>query len=344
MRRSIERCPGVSPSRFLPHSSCCVGFPIGIKVNLDRGAFVQVATILVIEDSNGQRAEICAALATSGLFDRVLEAHNGIEGLKLLLSGRPDFVLCDLEMPGLDGEKLLRMSKGAGPSGEDVPFLVLTAVMDPVRRARLLQDGASDAITKPFHTADLIARIALHLKLLYAQRELVEKNLELERLSRTDPLTGLANRRELNRVLEAEFKRSRRYGVSFAVAMADIDFFKSVNDEYGHPAGDLVLQRVADTTRDIVRETDCGGRFGGEEFLAILGTNDDEGARVFAERWRRAVEELKVEVEGGQTVAVTISIGIASWDPKLLTAQPMIDLADAALYRAKASGRNQICS
>lgn len=303
-----------------------------------------MATILVIEDSDGQRAEICAALDTSGLFDRVVEAHNGIEGLKLLLSVHPDLVLCDLEMPGLDGEKLLRMSRGAGRSGEDVPFLVLTAVRDPARRARLLQDGASDTITKPFHTADLIARLALHLKLLCAQRELTEKNLELERLSRTDPLTGLANRRELNRVLDVEFKRSRRYGLSFAVAIADIDFFKSVNDEHGHPVGDLVLKRVADSMREIVRETDCGGRFGGEEFLAILGTNDDEGARVFAERWRRAVEGIKVELDGGETVTVTISIGIASWDPKYLSTQPMIEMADAALYRAKESGRNRVCS
>ena len=210
-----------------------------------QGDSVQVATILVIEDSDGQRAEICAALDTSGLFDRVIEANDGIEGLKLLLSSQPDLVLCDLEMPGLDGEKLLRMSKRSGPSGQAVPFLVLTAVVDQARRARLLEDGASDTITKPFHTADLIARIALHLKLLYAQRELIEKNLELQRLSLTDSLTGLANRRELERVLELEFDRSNRYGVPFALAMGDVDFFKSVNDEYGHPVGDLVLQRVA---------------------------------------------------------------------------------------------------
>jgi len=302
-----------------------------------------VATILVIEDSEGQRAEICAALDTSGLFDHVIEAANGIEGLKLLLSSHPDLVLCDLEMPGLDGEKLLRMSKGSGRSGEDIPFLVLTAVMDPARRARLLQDGASDTITKPFHTDDLIARIALHLKLLCAQRELIEKNVELERLTRTDPLTGLANRRELSRVLEAETRRSRRYGVPFAVALADVDLFKSVNDEYGHPVGDILLKRVADTMRDVVRETDCGGRFGGEEFLAVLGTNDVEGARVFAERWREAVEDIKMELDAGETVTVTISIGIASWNGESDSAEAMLERADAALYRAKAAGRNRVC-
>lgn len=302
-----------------------------------------MTTILVIEDSDGQRAEICAALDTSGLVDRVVEANDGISGLKLLLSVKPDLVLCDLEMPGLAGEKLLRMSQQAGAGHQPVPFIVLTAVTDPIRRARLLEEGASDTITKPFHTVDLIARVGLHLKLLRTQRELTAKNQELQRLSRTDPLTGLPNRRELDRILEVEFKRSKRYGIPFAVAMADVDFFKSVNDDHGHPAGDLVLQRVSDAVREIVRETDCGGRFGGEEFLAILGNNDDEGARVFAERWRRRVEDMKVELESGETVSVTISIGIASWNGDLKSPEPMIEQADAALYRAKAAGRNRVC-
>jgi diguanylate cyclase (GGDEF)-like protein len=275
--------------------------------------------------------------------DQVIEANDGIGGLKLLLSVKPDLVLCDLEMPGLDGEKILRMSQQAGAKGEAVPFIVLTAVSDPIRRARLLEEGASDTITKPFHTVDLIARVGLHLKLLRAQRELTRKNQELQRLSRTDPLTGLPNRRELDRVLEAEFNRSKRYGIPFSIAMGDVDSFKVVNDERRHPVGDLVLQRVADAMRDIVRETDCGGHFGGEEFLAVLGSNGDEGARVFAERWRRRVEDIKLELDTGETVSVTISIGVASWNPDIESAEQMIQSADAALYRAKAAGRNRVC-
>ena len=149
-----------------------------------------MSTILIIEDSEGQRAEVRAALEASGLFDRVLKANDGIQGLKLLFSASPDLVLFDLEMPGLDGEKLLRMSQSCATGEGGPPFLVLTAVTDPERRARLLPQGASDAITKPFHTADLIARIGLHLKLVSAQRELVSKNEELRRLSLTDPLTA----------------------------------------------------------------------------------------------------------------------------------------------------------
>jgi diguanylate cyclase (GGDEF)-like protein len=185
--------------------------------------------------------------------------------------------------------------------------------------------------------------VVLHLKLLRTQRELTRKNQELQRLSRTDVLTGLPNRREIDRILEAELKRSRRYGVPFAVAMGDIDFFKVVNDEHGHPVGDLVLQRVAHALREVVRETDCGGRFGGEEFLAVLGSNDDEGARIFADRWRRRVEELKIDLDSGESISVTISVGIASWKPEIESVEPIIQQADVALYRAKAAGRNRVC-
>ena len=300
-------------------------------------------TILVIEDSEGQRAEVRAALDASGIFDRVIEAHDGIEGLKLLLSEGPDLVLCDLEMPGLDGEKLLRMRQGAGGAENAVPFLVLTGMTDPARRARLLQQGASDTIAKPFHPAELIARLDLHLKLVLAQRQLIEKNRELQRLSRTDSLTGLANRRELDAVLAAEFRRSRRYRMPFAVALADIDRFKSVNDDHGHLVGDRVLVRVAESLRRILRETDCGGRFGGEEFLAILGNNDSAGARVFAERWRAAVAAVRVEADDGSPISTSISIGIASWQPSLETPEPMLRWADEALYSAKATGRNRVC-
>lgn len=302
-----------------------------------------MSTILVIEDSDGQRAEVRAALDASGLFDRVLEANDGIRGLKLLLSEEPDLVLCDLEMPGLDGEKLLRMAGDAGGQGRPIPFLVLTAVTDPERRARLLEHGASDAITKPFHTADLIARVGLHLKLVRAQQELVEKNEALSLLSRTDALTGLPNRRELDEVLERELRRSRRYETPFAVAIGDVDRFKSVNDEHGHAVGDAVLIEVANAMHSVVRETDCGGRFGGEEFLAILGNNDVRGARIFAERWREAVESIRVPLASGASLGTTISVGIAAWTPQRGSAAEIVERADEALYLAKEMGRNRVC-
>jgi len=302
-----------------------------------------MATILVIEDSEGQRAEIREAIDASGLFERIVEAQDGIQGLKLLLSTSPDLVLCDLDMPGLDGEKLLRMREAVGEANNSVPFLVLTATTDPERRARLLQEGASDAITKPFCSADLIARLGLHLKLVMTQRELIEKNRELHQLARTDPLTGLPNRRQIDEFLKAEFGRARRACSTFAVALADIDHFKTVNDVHGHAAGDAVLIRIADVTRNLVRETDCAARFGGEEWLAVLCNNDVDGAQIFAERWRRAVEEIEIEVGKGERLTSTISIGISAWNSDHEDPDQIIREADAALYRAKSSGRNRVC-
>lgn len=302
-----------------------------------------MSTILVIEDSDGQRAEIRAALEAARLFDDILEARDGIEGLKLLLGATPDLVLCDLEMPGLDGEKLLRMSQSTTRDGSPVPFLVLTAVMNPDRQARLLEQGASDAITKPFHTCDLIARIGLHLKLVEAQRELIAKNAELVRISRTDALTGLPNRRAIDERLVEEFQRSVRYRVPFAVVIADIDRFKRTNDEFGHAAGDRVLVEVAAQFAAVVRETDVGGRYGGEEYLAVLGSNDVDGAQVFAERFRASVEATPTQIASGEKIETTVSLGIAEWFPSDESVEAVVERADDALYRAKESGRNRVC-
>jgi diguanylate cyclase (GGDEF)-like protein len=299
-----------------------------------------MATILVIDDSVSQRMEARAALQASDLFDRVLEARNGIEGLKLLVSEPVDLVLCDLEMPGLDGEKLLRMHASAPGASELAPFLVLTAVTDQKRRTALLKAGASDVITKPFHSADLMARIELHLKVVEARRELIAKNRELERLSTTDPLTELANRRLLEQVMAAEFVRFARTRDQFAIVLIDLDHFKRINDEYGHPAGDEVLVAVARTLDRMVRKSDCCGRFGGEEFLVVLTHNDGDGALVFAERLRRMIGDLEVVLPNGSMLRVTASLGVAASSPELVSSSALVSQADEALYRAKTAGRD----
>ena len=135
-------------------------------------------------------------------------------------------------MPGLEGDKLIRMSHDA--VGKGVPFLMLTAVPDAKRRARLFRQGARDVITKPFQPLDLVARVELHLELMRLQAELQAKNDQLEALSVTDELTGFANRRRLDEVLRHEFQRARRQDCALSVVMADIDHFKAVNDTHGH--------------------------------------------------------------------------------------------------------------
>jgi two-component system cell cycle response regulator len=300
-----------------------------------------VATLLVIEDSANQRAEIRAALADSVAFDRILEAEDGLQGLRLLVSEEVDIVLCDLRLPGLDGEKLLNM-RNTVRGRVDVPFLFLSAEQDSGRRARLLRGGASDSILKPFHAADLVARLELHLKIVRLQRELLHKNEMLERISTTDALTGLRNRRYLTDILAVEFLRARRFELPLSVVMLDLDEFKAVNDRHGHAAGDAVLGQVGDLMATRLRGSDHGGRYGGEEFLMVLGGTDAGGALVFAERLRMGIEDCDVRIDDGSVLRVTASLGIAELSAAHQTPGDLVAEADEALYRAKQTGRNQV--
>lgn len=166
---------------------------------------------------------------------------------------------------------------------------------------------------------------------------------ELERLSVTDELTGLANRRLLMTELEREVRRSERHENPFAVLMLDVDHFKNFNDTYGHRAGDAVLKRLADTLRKNVRDVDTVARYGGEEFLVMLPeTPAAEGARV-AERIRASTEADRFTPEGGEAALnVTVSLGVAVYPENGRTADPLIEAADQALYRSKESGRNRV--
>jgi PleD family two-component response regulator len=198
-----------------------------------------MSTILVIHDSEKERREIRALLDDSRAFSTILEAADGFEGLRLLMGNPVDVALLELEMAKLDGEKLLRM-KDSSPGGAHIPFIFLTASADVAQRARLLTRGASDAIEKPYHPAELVARLRLHLKVKRLQDELMLKNATLAQLSSIDGLTGLRARRFVDDVLNIEFLRARRYRTPLSVVMADVDHFKKVNDEYGHLAGENV--------------------------------------------------------------------------------------------------------
>jgi diguanylate cyclase (GGDEF)-like protein len=274
------------------------------------------------------------------IFDQIIEASDGLEGLKLLLGGSIDVVLCDIEMPGLDGEKLLQV-KASRPERADVPLIFLTANSNLERRVRLLEGGACDSITKPFHPSDLVARLRLHLKIKLLQDELREKNEILSTLSTTDALTGLRNRRYVDEILAIEFLRARRYGSPLALLMADVDHFKRVNDRYGHPAGDAVLRDIARVLQNNLRATDVAGRYGGEEFIVVMPQNSVNGAIRLAERWRASVENTLFTVPDGRVVDVTISLGVAGFLPAFEAVDDMVVAADAALYQAKQAGRNR---
>ena len=170
-----------------------------------------------------------------------------------------------------------------------------------------------------------------------------ESREELERLSVTDELTGLANRRRLTAELERELRRSERHGHAFSIAMLDVDRFKHFNDTYGHPAGDAVLKRLADTLRKNVRDVDTVARYGGEEFLVMLPEAPAVDAARVAERIRAATEEDRFTPDGGSAVLnVTVSVGYAVFPEDAKTVETLIAAADQALYRSKESGRNRV--
>jgi diguanylate cyclase (GGDEF)-like protein len=296
---------------------------------------------LIIDDSPTARDRLRDVLQASGRFDRIFEACDGIAGLRMLLSQPPDAVICDLEMPGLDGEKLLAAQRGRS-GGDELPFLFLTAQKDPDRMVRLLRNGACDIVRKPFHPDELLARLELHMRLRRLQAELRDKNAMLAEISITDLVTGLRTRRYVSEFLSVELLRAARYKTSLAVLLLDLDYFKRVNDTYGHKAGDVVLQRVAERLRDALRGTDLAGRFGGEEFLVVLPQTDLAGACVLGERIRQSIAEAPFDVGSGAPIGVTVSIGASALSDSIQTAEHLVEAADGALYEAKDAGRDRV--
>jgi diguanylate cyclase (GGDEF)-like protein len=190
--------------------------------------------------------------------------------------------------------------------------------------------------------ADKLAVLELSAELtstLERERTLREK---LDRLSRTDELTGALNRRGILAILETEIARSRRTGAPLAVLTLDIDHFKRINDDHGHPAGDLVIQKIADMLQSEMRKSDMLGRFGGEEFLIILPALDKPGACLAAERLRQAVDASEIALDA-DTVRVTVSIGVAVLN-ETDTQKELLARSDKALYAAKSAGRNRVAA
>jgi diguanylate cyclase (GGDEF)-like protein/PAS domain S-box-containing protein len=172
------------------------------------------------------------------------------------------------------------------------------------------------------------------------ERKKVEQ--ELERLSHVDMLTGLYNRRRFMQLSEHELSRKRRYGGELAVFMMDLDHFKTVNDTYGHQTGDLVLQKLGEICRDVLRDLDCVGRLGGEEFAVVLPRTDVDHAMAVAERLRDTVEKTSIQSPQGESVHCTISIGVATMQEDRISLDTLLSQADRALYQAKHEGRNRV--
>lgn len=291
--------------------------------------------ILVADDSLVVRTVVCDQLEDEGY--EVAQAVDGESALAQCAVFLPDAILLDIEMPGLDGHQVLARLK-ADHDLSDIPVVFLTGRTSTDDMVAGLRAGAHDYLKKPFEPAELLARVGGAVRIKRLQDELRMRNAQLDALSRIDGLTGLFNRRHLDEQLQKECTTARRHGQPLAILMLDIDHFKLVNDSEGHPAGDRVLQEFASRLTASVRSGSIVGRWGGEEFLVIAPQTDVVEAGMLGERIRAAIADRAVNL-GDHDIAVTVSIGCAVG---VGASTALVELADAALYRSKAEGRNRV--
>jgi diguanylate cyclase (GGDEF)-like protein len=288
--------------------------------------------ILVVDDDADLREAM--ALSLEPAYE-VRAAANGEQAVEIARAERPDLILMDQLMPGLDGLGTLERLR-SDPATVEIPVILVSARSDEAIRVRALDLGAVDFLSKPFSEQELRARLDRTLRFIRSQSVLRE-------LAETDPLTGLANLRAFRARLDEEVKRARRYRTSLTCVMADMDHLKAINDQLGHAAGDLAIGAVARTIAEELRETDFGARYGGDEFVLLLPhTGGDEG-RVFAERLCRRLRESPLSV-GGRSVLIAASFGVAELTETAGddAGDEMVRAADTALYEAKHAGRGRV--
>ncbi len=255
------------------------------------------------------------------------------EGMERLLSGQYDACLLDYQLGPRDGLQLLR---SAIAQGCRTPVVFLTAETSPQIDLEAMNAGALDYLVKSEITPRILER-----SLRYAVK-LAASFAALRQLATVDPLTGLLNRREFDRILQDEHERAVRFAQPLGLLLLDLDHFKQVNDTHGHPVGDHVLQTLAQRIAGNVRTVDRVARYGGEEFAVVLVQGASGFAKETAERIRAAVAAEPIATSDGRSVSMTVSIGVAALGGPGDTPAGLVAAADKALYAAKAAGRNQV--
>ena len=269
----------------------------------------------------------------------------------------PTVILQDLVMPNVDGFALIKAYREL-EALRNVPVIVLSAKEDPKLKAHSFSVGANDYMVKLPDRLELVARVRYHSAghigrlqrdeafraLRESQQNLAIANIELQKLAALDGLTGIANRRRFDEVMQTEWKRGQRDQSTLSLVMLDLDCFKAFNDKYGHPAGDMALQKTAAIlTEHLKRPADLAARYGGEEFAIVLPDTSLDGALELAEACRAHLEQLAMENSGAANGLVTMSVGVAAVQPgDGNSAEQLIARADKALYAAKTGGRNQV--
>ncbi|HVU05768.1 MAG TPA: diguanylate cyclase [Polyangiaceae bacterium] len=295
---------------------------------------------LLLADDERVSRRILEAQLTEWGYD-VVSCGEGGRALTLLLQkDAPRLALVDWEMPGLSGVDIVRLLRGRS----DAPYVYVVLCTGREGQRHLidgLSAGADDYIRKPFDLQELEVRLRAGRRVVLLQDQLLEAHAELERRAMHDSLTTAKNRGAIVDTLTRELARARRTRRPTSVVLCDVDHFKRVNDEHGHPAGDAVLQELVRRVRLEVRTHDDVGRWGGEEFLVVLPECPAEEAVRVAERLRDSLARDPVPISLGE-VQVTASFGVTGTDQGYFDLNSIVSAADTALYSAKSRGRNRV--
>ena len=291
-------------------------------------------TLLIFDDEKQNRLLLTELFGTTY---KIIQAKNGVQALEKARQHRPDLILLDVLMPEMDGMGVLRELK-RDDATRLIPVIFITALDSATDEENGLNLGAVDYISKPFHPPIVRVRVRNQLQLVHQQRL-------LEQLASLDGLTGIPNRRQFDATLLKEWHRCQRNQQPLSLIVADVDFFKKYNDALGHAAGDRVLQEVAATLRQAARRPgDLVARYGGEEFVLLLPETNATGAQALAEGLQQLLHSKALpHPDSSLGPWLTMSMGGNTIVPSTTALDPeFFALADAALYRAKHQGRNQV--
>jgi two-component system cell cycle response regulator len=294
--------------------------------------------ILIAEDDVTSRLILENMLTKWGYS--VVSATDGNDAWKKLQEeDSPKLVILDWMMPGMEGIEICRKIRENSKSDDQYTYVaLLTAKESKENIVTGMDAGADDYITKPFDMHELRVRVRAGQRIVQLQSELLEAKKDMEIQSRTDPLTGVLNRRAILSQIENELSRAKRDNAHISISMLDLDHFKKINDTFGHLAGDAVLRESMNRVEETIRTYDAVGRFGGEEFIVVLPGAKEADAFIIADRIRIKINEKNANIDG-VSIPFTISQGLATCNGEL-TADELIAKADEALYRAKQNGRN----
>jgi diguanylate cyclase (GGDEF)-like protein len=295
--------------------------------------------ILVVDDSPVHR-KIVEQMLDSDAYS-LMFARGGAEALKIYEERSPCMVITDWMLPDFSGPELCqRIRLDTGRTYTYIILMTSRAEKDDVVKG--LQAGADDYVTKPFDPAEMLARVGVGRRIVDLNRELSAKSRKLEEVARTDSLTALPNRRAIEEWSEKQLRGAARHGFPLWVVLGDIDNFKTINDTFGHDAGDIVLKTFAEVLKKNTRASDMCGRLGGDEFVLVVTHVEGGYIEDTVNRFREQFAALSFPLQG-RSVQVTASFGIAGIQDKgLRELSDLLNRADQMLYESKRAGRNVV--